>query len=178
MTKKPFPLAQVYKLLEPGPVTLVTTFHQGRANVMTMSWHTMMEFVPPLIGCVISDRNYTFGILKATRECAINIPSVELASKVVGCGNVSGRATDKFERFHLTQMSAWRIQAPLIAECFANLECKVVDMAMVAKYNFFVLQVLKAWVAPGKKNQRTIHHRGNGLFMVAGREIKLPSKMA
>jgi len=70
-------------LLEPGPVVLVTTARRGRPNVMTMSWHTMMEFEPPLVGCVISNRNYTHGLLKATRECVINVPSVEIAEAVV-----------------------------------------------------------------------------------------------
>ena len=101
MVKKTFPLPKVYGLLEPGPVVMVTTVRKGRPNIMTMSWHTMMEFEPPLVGCVISNRNYTFGILKATKECVINIPTVELAGKVVGCGNTSGEKTDKFAVFGL-----------------------------------------------------------------------------
>src|ERR1035437_10082296 len=86
MNKKSFPLSRVYGLLEPGPVVLVTTARKGCPNVMTMSWHTMMEFEPPLVGCVVSNRNYSHGLLKAARECVINIPSVEMAETVVGCG--------------------------------------------------------------------------------------------
>jgi flavin reductase (DIM6/NTAB) family NADH-FMN oxidoreductase RutF len=144
---------------------------------MTMSWHTMMEFEPPLVGCVISNRNHTFGILKATRECVINIPTVELAAQAVGCGNTSGRRVDKFTTFRLTPAPASRVAAPLIGECYANLECRVVDARMVAKYNFFILEVLKAWIDPARKHPRTIHHLGRGAFMVAGRTIKLPSRM-
>ncbi|MGA3099770.1 MAG: flavin reductase family protein, partial [Bryobacteraceae bacterium] len=124
MSKKRFPLSKVYSLLEPGPVVLVTTVRRGRPNIMTMSWHTMMEFEPPLVGCVISDRNYTFGVLKSTKECVINIPTVELVEKVVGCGNTSGAKTDKFATFGLTPAAARRVKAPLIDECYANLECK------------------------------------------------------
>lgn len=69
------------------------------------------------------------------------------------------------------------VKAPLIAECYANLECKVVDTAMVTKYNFFIFEVLKAWIAPSVEKPRTIHHLGKGSFMVAGRTIRLPSKM-
>jgi flavin reductase (DIM6/NTAB) family NADH-FMN oxidoreductase RutF len=156
---------------------MVTTAPKERANIMTLSWHTMMEFEPPLVGCVISNRNYTFSILKASRECVINIPTVELAEKVVGCGNASGRRVDKFRVFRLTPTPASRVAAPLISECYANLECRVVDTRMVAKYNFFILQVLKAWIDPSKKRRRTIHHLGRGAFMVAGKTIKLPSKM-
>jgi flavin reductase (DIM6/NTAB) family NADH-FMN oxidoreductase RutF len=84
---------------------------------------------------------------------------------------------DKFKKFKLTAMPASQVESPLIDECFANLECKVVDTRMVNKYNFFVLEVVKAWVAPEQKNPRTLHHQGKGVFMVAGNMLKLPSKM-
>jgi flavin reductase (DIM6/NTAB) family NADH-FMN oxidoreductase RutF len=177
MAKRSFPLSKVYGLLEPGPVVMVTTARKGQANIMTMSWHAMMEFEPPTIGCIISNRNHTFGILKSTRECVINIPTIELVEKVVGCGNSSGRKIDKFKVFGLTQATASFVKAPLIDECYANLECKVVDGGMIARYNLFILEVLKAWINPAKKDPRTIHHRGRGVFMVAGERIKLPSKM-
>ncbi len=172
MEKKSIPLSQVYRLLEPGPVTLVTTSH----NVMTMSWHMMIDFEPPIFACVISDQNYTFNILKKTKECVINIPTVELAKKVVGIGNVSGRKVDKFEKFHLGVEAASRVKAPLLSECYASLECKVIDMKMAKKYNIFILEVLKAWVRPTKKRPRTIHHCGKGIFVVDGQRITLPSK--
>ena len=91
MTKRAFPLSRVYQLLEPGPVVLVTTMRRGRANIMTQSWHTMMEFEPPLVGCVISGCNHSFDALVATKECVLNIPSVELAKQVV----VSATALEK-----------------------------------------------------------------------------------
>jgi flavin reductase (DIM6/NTAB) family NADH-FMN oxidoreductase RutF len=177
MARKSFPLSKVYGLLEPGPVVMVTTARGGRSNIMTMSWHTMIEFEPPLVGCVISNRNHSFGMLKATNECVINIPTVEIAEKVVGCGNSSGANIDKFETFCLTPKTAARVGAPLIEECFANLECRVADTRMVARYCLFVVEVIKAWIDPTVKNPRTIHHLGSGNFMVAGEKIKLRSKM-
>jgi len=95
----------------------------------------------------------------------------------VGCGNTSGAAVDKFKSFGLTPKPAAEVGAPLIEECFANLECKVVDTKMVATYCFFVLEVVKAWIDPRMKAPRTIHHLGSGAFMVAGERIKLKSKM-
>jgi len=177
MAKKSFPLSKVYRLLEPGPVVLLTTARAGKANIMTMSWHTMMEFEPPLVGCIISDNNYSFGLLKASKECVINIPTVEIADQVVGCGNTSGAKLDKLEKFNLTPKPASHVGAPLIAECYANLECRVTDTTMVAKYCLFVVEVVKAWIDPTVKNPRTIHHQGRGNFMVAGQQLKLKSKM-
>ena len=94
---KDLPLSKVYQLLEPGPVVLLTTAHKGRANVMTMSWHMMVEFEPPLVACVVSSADYSFAALRATKECVIAIPALELAPKVVKVGNCSGRDVDKFE---------------------------------------------------------------------------------
>lgn len=177
MARRSYPMSKVYGLLEPGPVLLLSTEHKGKANVMTMSWYTMMEFEPPRVGCVVSGRDFSFTALKATRECVLNIPTRELAEQVVGCGNTSGRNVDKFAAFGLTPAPASLVRAPLIAECYANLECRVVDTRLMNRYNFFVLEVVKAWVDPAWKDPRTLHHRGYGAFMVAGETIKLDSKM-
>ncbi|MFI5346138.1 MAG: flavin reductase family protein [Elusimicrobiota bacterium] len=178
MTRKiPLPLSQVCGLLEPGPVVLVTTVLQGRPNVMTMSWHTMMDFEPPQVGCVIAGGSLTHAVLRETKECVINIPSVKLAKQVVGCGNASGRSVDKFKAFRLTAVPATRVKAPLVDECWANLECRLIDDSMAERYDFFVLEVVAAWIVAGRTRPKTLHHLGWGKFMVAGKTISLPSKM-
>ena len=171
------PLPKVYQMLEPGPVVLLSTAIKGRSNLMTMSWHMMVEFEPPLVACIVSNANYSFAALKATKQCVIGVPAVALAKKVVAIGNCSGRDTDKFERFGLTALTAERVAPPLIGQCFANLECKVVDTSLVPKYNLFVLEVLAAWRDSRQKSPKTIHHRGYGTFAIDGRILKLKSKM-
>ena len=175
--KRPLALPKVYGFLEPGPVLLLTTAHKGECNVTTMSWHTMMEFEPPLVGCVVSKNDFSFAALNSTRQCALNIPTAELAAQVVACGNSSGKQVDKFTKFGLTPAPASMIAAPLIAECYVNLECRVVDTRLKNRYNFFVLEVVKAWIDRTHKNPRTLHHRGYGVFMVAGENITLASRM-
>jgi flavin reductase (DIM6/NTAB) family NADH-FMN oxidoreductase RutF len=175
---KELPLAKVYQLLEPGPVVLLTTFRKGRANVMAMSWHMMVEFEPPLVACVVSDANHSFAALRSTKQCVIAIPAVELAAKVVAIGNCSGRDVNKFETIGLRAAPAERVAAPLLAECFANFECKVADTRLVNKYGLFILEVQKAWIDPRQKNPKTIHHCGFGSFAVDGEIIKLKSGKA
>jgi flavin reductase (DIM6/NTAB) family NADH-FMN oxidoreductase RutF len=174
---KSLPLSKVYGLLEPGPVVMVTTVRDGKTDIMTSSWHTMLDFEPPLVGCVISNRGLTFTNLLVSRECVINIPTVELAAQAVGCGNTSGLTVDKFKKFHLTPRPAGRVKPPLIGECYASLECQLVDARMATRYNFFVLEVVKAWIRDPREQPRTIHHLGWGRFMVAGETIKLRSRM-
>ena len=174
---KTLPLDKVFQLIEPGPVVLVSTAHKGRANLMTLSWHLPMEFTPPLIGCVIGPWDYTYAALRATRECVIAIPGVDLAPKVVDVGNCSGREVDKFKTFRLTPLPAERVCAPLVGECLANLECRLVDAALSRKYGFQVLEVIRAWANPASKERRTFHANGDGTFVVDGRTLDLKRKM-
>ena len=105
----------------------------------------------------------------------INVPTVEFAKKAVARGNISGKQCDKFKTVDFTPVAGSLEKAPLIAECFANMACQVVDRKFVAKYNFFILEVVKAWIDPRVKRLRTIHHQGEGVFMIPGRTIKLDS---
>ena len=170
MKKTLLPLSKVYRLLEPGPVVLLTSARGPMTNVMAMSWHMMVDFEPPTVACVISDRNYTFELVKKTKECVINIPTVELIKKVVGCGNVSGRRVNKFKKFRLTPTPATCVAVPLISECSANLECKVIDASMAHKYNIFILSIVKAWVDRKRKTRGRSIIAGEGFLWWLGEE--------
>ncbi|MBA4054395.1 MAG: flavin reductase [Marivirga sp.] len=174
---KSYPTQKVYRLMEPSPIVLVTTFHRGKQNIMTMGFHMMVQHDPPLIGAVIGPWDYSFKALRSAAECVIAIPGMDLAEKVVDIGNCSGLETDKFEKFRLTPLAAMYVKAPLIEECVANIECKAVDTRLVNKYNLFILKAVKAWVNADRKEQRTLHHQGNGTFKVDGRTIDLRKRM-
>src|SRR5262245_45796959 len=123
--KHDFPVSEIRRFLEPGPVVLVSSAWKGEHNIMTMGWHMVMEFVPSLVGCLVSGGNHSHGLVRRSKECVINIPTVELAATVAAVGNCSGADVDKFEKFKLTAVPAAEVGAPLIAECFANLECRL-----------------------------------------------------
>ncbi len=166
--KKDFPVSNVRRFLEPGPIVLVSSAWKGETNIMTMGWHMIMEFQPSLIGCYIWTENRSFEMIRRSHECVINLPTADLGGAVVGIGNSSGRDTDKFATFNLTARPGKEVEAPLIAECHSSFECRVVDTSLIRKYNLFVLECVKAHVAPTPKFPKTIHYRGDGLFMLAG----------
>ncbi len=170
------PLNEVYRLIEPGPVVLLTTARGGRANVMTLSWHMMVDFTPPLLACVVAGC-LSSQALDETGECVVAIPPAGIARAVVAIGNESGRRLDKFAEHGLTPLRAAIVGAPLVGECIANLECRVVDETLVEKYGLRVLQVVKAWRDQARRDAKTIHHQGYGTFAVDGRTLHLPSKM-
>ena len=166
--KKVFPTHNVRRFLEPGPIVLVSSAHKGKTNIMTMGWHMVMEFSPSLVGCLISSGNHSFEMVRASRQCVINVPTADLATTVVRIGNTSGRDIDKFKTFGLSQRPAEEVRAPLIDECYANFECRLSDSGWVRKYNVFVFEVVKAHVAISPKYPKTIHYRGDGEFMISG----------
>ena len=141
--KSDFPVSQVRRYLEPGPIVLVSSRWQGRTNIMTMGWHTVMEFTPSLVGCVIASGNQSFRWSGPAGECVINLPTTKLTGEVVAIGNTSGAEIDKFAHFGLTAEAADLVAAPFIRECHANFECRLHDDAFVDRYNFFIWEVVK-----------------------------------
>ncbi len=150
---------------------LVSSRWKRRNNIMTMGWHMVMEFSPSLIGCLISQGNHSFEMVRKSRECVINLPTADLIRKVIAIGNTSGADIDKFAEFGLTAEPAAEVKAPLIRECYANFECRLADAKLVRTYNVFVWEVVKAHVAVSPRLPKTVHYRGEGRFMISGREV-------
>lgn len=171
--KRDFPVSRARELLEPGPIVLVSSSYRKEHNIMTMGWHTMMEFSPSLIGCIIAGGNHSFDLIRKSKQCVINLPTVDMIKNVVGIGNSDGDAVDKFKIFGLTPGKATKISAPLIKDCYANFECKLYDGSMINKYNFFIFEIVKIHKATSPKIPKTIHYQGKGRFMVAGKEMNL-----
>jgi flavin reductase (DIM6/NTAB) family NADH-FMN oxidoreductase RutF len=165
---KPMRLERAFTLIEPGPVVLVTTRDGSRDNVMTLSWTMVVDFTP-VFALTTGPWNYSYAALRKSRECVIAIPTVDMIDRVVGVGTCSGREADKFAKFGLTRRKGRRVRAPLIEECLANIECRVIDI--VARHNIVVLKGLAAWRNPSRKEKRTLHAVGDGTFVVDGRRL-------
>lgn len=170
-SKRDFPVGQVRRYLEPGPIVLISSCWQEKTNIMTLGWHTVLEFSPSLVGLMISAGNHSFRMIRESGECVINLPTTELTDTVVGIGNTSGAEIDKFEKFGLTAVKASEVDAPLIRECHASFECRLREDALVDRYNFFIFEVVKAHAAASPKHPETLHYTGDGVFMVSGKII-------
>ena len=170
-----FKIDKAFTLMESGPVVLVTTYDGKKNNVMTISWTMVLDFTPTF-AITTGEWNYSFAALRKTKECVISIPTVDMLNKVVGIGTCSGADTDKFEKFKLTPVKGREVKAPLIKECLANIECKVVDI--VKKYNIVVLDAVAAYFDTSRKEKRTVHAVGDGTFIVDGRKLNRKKLMA
>jgi flavin reductase (DIM6/NTAB) family NADH-FMN oxidoreductase RutF len=170
------PVENIRRYLEPGPIVLVSSAWQGQRNIMTMGWHTVMEFSPSLVGCVIASSNHSFELVRQSRECVINLPTTALLDAVVGIGTTSGSDIDKFEHFGLSPEAVQGVAAPAIRECHAHFICRLHDESLVDKYNFFIWEVIAARAARTPKHPETLHYTGEGVFMVAGKVISRRSR--
>ncbi len=165
MTMRTMPISKAFTLMESGPVVLVTTHDNGKNNIMTISWTMVMDFTPRF-AITTGPWNYSYTALQQCRECVIAIPTVDLIDQVVGVGTCSGVDTDKFEKFGLTPVQGKHVMPPLIKECLANIECKVIDI--VEQHNILVLEGVAAHVDNSRKEKRTLHAIGDGTFVVDG----------
>lgn len=174
---KQIPASQAYCLIEPGPIVMVSTSDKGKPNVMTMGFHMMIQHEPPLIGCVIGPWDHSYQALRSTGECVIAVPGLDLAETVVDVGNCSGDQVDKFERFGLKTAPAQDVSAPLLSDCLANIECRVVDERLCEIYNLFILEAKNIWINEQREERRTLHHRGDGTFIVDNGTLDLKHRM-
>ena len=161
-------ISKTFTLMEPGPVVLITTNDGNKNNIMTISWTMVMDFTP-IFAMTTGPWNYSFAALQKTKECVISIPTVDMLDEVVGVGTCSGADTDKFKKFMLTPVKGKHVEAPLIRECLANIECKVVDI--LKKHNIVVLEGVAAHFDSSRKEKRTVHAVGDGTFIVDGRKL-------
>ena len=172
------PPERAYRILESGPIVLVSTCDdEAHANLMTMGFHMMMQHDPPLVGAIIGPWDHSHRALTLTGECVLAVPTMDMAETVVDIGNCSGIDVDKFQHFGLTPMPAETIQAPLVRECWANLECRIADDSLAKRYNLFVLEVQRIWIDSKREEKRLIHHQGDGRFSVDGEIIDLSDRM-
>ena len=169
------PLNRAFTFTEEGPVMLIATARKNKPNVMTASWTMCMGF-EPVVGVMLGPWNYSYQSLLETGECVLAIPGADLMETVVDIGNCSGDSVNKFKRFGLTPLPGAKVKAPLVAECLANLECRVVEPPSGNRH-LFVLEGIKAWRNPTRSDQRAFHAKGDGTFIIDGEQIDLRRRM-
>ena len=169
-----------YRLINHGPVVLITTSDKnGKPNIMTLAWLTVINSEPPLIAIAMGEQAYSQKLIKKTKEFVINIPDRKLIKKVLYCGSCSGKNTDKFKDTGLTPIASQKIIPPKIKECFAHIECKVITQYKYGDVVLFVSKIIYAdadsklfdgYIKTAKI--KTIHHLGGGWLAETGKRFK------
>ena len=182
MTRVSVPLDKCYKLLNHGPVTLVTSAHAGQRNIMAASWAMPLDFSPPKVVVVIDANTHTRKLVDASGEFGLQIPSRALAALTLQTGSESGREVDKFLHHNIATFVAERIAAPMVEGCLGWLECKVIPDAS-QRFDLFIAEVLAAyadsdvysdgrWHFPDDPQRRSVHYMAGGQFFATGEAFR------
>jgi flavin reductase (DIM6/NTAB) family NADH-FMN oxidoreductase RutF len=176
-------LSKAFRLINHGPTVLISSAHNVKRNIMAAAWVCALDFDPPKITAVIDKNTFTRELIEASGTFAINVPCVMQADLVTKLGSTSGReldGTDKFAENKLETFAAMHISAPLLTDCVAWLECKIIpEPHNQNTYDLFIAEVVAAytdervfsdgrWHFDGHDDLRTIHHVAGGAYFAAG----------
>jgi flavin reductase (DIM6/NTAB) family NADH-FMN oxidoreductase RutF len=136
-------------LLGNGQVVLITSCdtHEKVNGILTASWMTPTSHFPLLITVSVGNgeeapghENFraSYKLILETNEFGLNLPTKELIGNVAKIGTLHSNHTDKFKETGLTPMESKKIKAPLIEECFLNMECRVIDQYVTGDHTVFV----------------------------------------
>lgn len=140
-------MAKVDKPLSPAifpvPVVLVSCAdEQGRPNIITLAWAGNVCSDPPMVAISIRPSRYSHGLVAATKEFVVNIPTEGMVRQVDVCGTVSGRDEDKWVACGFTPEGSSKVKAPAIKECPVNIECVVREVVSLGTHDMFVGEVV------------------------------------
>lgn len=180
-------LPRAYRLLNHGPVVLVTSAHAGQRNVMAASWSMPLDFDPPKVCLVVDKSTWTRTLIEASGSFALNVPLRPLAAATEITGTESGRDGDKFAQLGLGTFAAGKIAAPLLTGCAGWLECRVIDEPHNQEaYDLFIGEVVAAWADPAcfsngrwhfpPGHPRTLHYVAGGAFFETGEAFSVETE--
>jgi flavin reductase (DIM6/NTAB) family NADH-FMN oxidoreductase RutF len=180
----PVELKNAYRLVNHGPVVLVSASSGGRDNVMAAAWCMALDFSPPKLAIVLAADSHTRSLVDESGELVVQVPPRRMLEIIDGVGTCSGRDEDKWEKFGLERAKAGKVKAPLVEGCTAWLECKVIpEPAIAEKYDLFVVEVVAAWAddeafEKGRWREdlpepmRAVHHIAGGAYVVDGKQVR------
>ncbi len=178
--KENVPFSQSARMLQPGPLALVTSQLKGQPNVMAAAWVFPLSLDPAIASVSLRPTRFTHQIISKSEEFVLNIPSLALLKQVHYCGSVSGRDVDKFKQSGLTPVTAKEVAAPLIEQCLAHVECGLINAITFGDHTLFVGQVLSvqvdreaydgAWTLQ-EDEAKPLHSLGGRLYAVMHKRI-------
>jgi flavin reductase (DIM6/NTAB) family NADH-FMN oxidoreductase RutF len=148
------PPSAAARLLLGGPIALLTTHDRGRDNVMPLAWHMPLSTRPPLIAIAVEQSRHSAELLSHAEQFALNLPPRALLHHVQYLGSLSGADVDKFEATQLETFAATHVDAPLIRDCVAWVECEAQEILPFGDHLLCVGRVLAVHIDPRAFDER------------------------
>ncbi|MDD4182441.1 MAG: flavin reductase family protein [Candidatus Omnitrophica bacterium] len=133
------------RLINCGPVVLVTSGYKDKRNITTCAWSMPLSKGPALLGVALAKKHFSSELINLSLQFIVNIPEWKLLDKVMACGSISGRNMDKFKENGFTAEKAHSLSdAPKIAECAASVECLLVEAKEAGDHYLFIGEIVYA----------------------------------
>lgn len=172
--RRPLDLNISYRLLNHGPVVLVSSLFKGRAGITPIAWNMPISDDPPMVALEVWEGHFIYKAIMETGDFVINIPSSDMAETVRKLGGVSGSKIDKFKEYGLEAEPSKAVKSPRLKTAMAVMECKLhKDKRVLDEYNIVIGDVKYAeaeasafsdrWL-PEKGGLKTLHHLGDRIF--------------
>lgn len=113
----------------------------GKDNALAVAYCCNCSYDPPMVMVGIVPSRYSYEIIKKTGVFVVNIPSKEQQEMFDYLGSHSGRDEDKFSSINIRVEEGIKVNAPLLADCPVNIECKIVDSIVTGSHEMFVGRV-------------------------------------
>ncbi len=159
MKKVSFPIdkRQWHPSLIPAAVVLIgTNDAQGMPNLAPKSWIQMVSFEPSVLMFSGTIDNPTEQNILFTRGFTVNTVDSSQAKTVYGCLQWHGR--ERIEKMRMTVTPAKEISAPVVDQCRAHLECKLIETKQIGSGFVIFGEIIAAaidknilTVEPGKR---------------------------
>ena len=169
------------RLINHGPVVLVSSLCDEKVDVTPVAWSMPVSKKPPMVVLEIGENHFIYECIRKTKDYVVNIPPLAMTEKVLKCGSVSGRDMDKVASFGLEMTGSKEVASPALKEAMAVLECVLIeDKHLLDEYNIVLGEVKYAeaeekaftdhWLFEDDA-LRTIHHLGNKTFCVPENKV-------
>ncbi|MBU0580322.1 MAG: flavin reductase family protein [Candidatus Margulisbacteria bacterium] len=174
------PLDVCTRLINHGPVSLLTSAYMDKRNVMALAWLMPVSHTPRYLAIALPQKRYSYELIEKSKEFVLNIPPVALKQLVLNCGEVTGRKVDKFKEHKIKTLPAKKVGAPLIEDCVAHLECKIINEIKAGDHQILVAEIVAASANEGVVSEKGIvnvekaqmlHHLGGAYFGVMEKEV-------
>ena len=122
-------------------VYVVSGKRGSQINALTCAWVTRVSMDPPLVAVAVGKTRYTHDFIKDGGAFAVSVLAEGQQEIGQFFGTVSGKDVDKFARYpHESKATG----APVLADCAAWVDCKLVHSYDAGDHTIFVGEVVDA----------------------------------
>ncbi len=169
--KRRIDLVRANRLINVGPVILITSKLDDNRNIFTAAWNMAVSHKPPIMAIASQKSNFSSELIIKSKFFIINIPHKDLKEKIIYCGKTSGRDVDKFDKCSFTPVKSNTNNVPIIRECIGHIECSLLNTFEVGDHYLFVGEVVSAYADEDKfdfENNVWILEKANLIQHVGG----------